>query len=122
MIKQRSQNIHEQDSGEALNQCSFLTPGQRRFSMAPSNPLPGIAVARPTNRILKAGYLTWPGDRSPQEAERRKDALDEIYGYNPLLFDFVMKRTIRVNGRKLPDSVFGALPEPGATACSLARR
>jgi hypothetical protein len=45
-------------------------------------------------------------------------ALDEIYSYNPLLFDFVMKRTIRVGGRKLPDTVFGKLPEPVSQACS----
>ncbi|MDH3240059.1 MAG: hypothetical protein OEO83_05265 [Alphaproteobacteria bacterium] len=84
-------------------------------------PLPGIAITRPTDRLLKAGYLSWPGDRGLQEAERRKDALDEIYGYNPLLFDFVMKRTIRVKGRKLPDSVFGALPETDTPACSPSR-
>ena len=80
-------------------------------------PLPGIAIVRPTERLLRAGYLSWPGDRAPGEAERRKAALEEIYGYNPLLFDFVMKRTIRVNGKKLPKSVFGSLPEWGEDPC-----
>ena len=36
--------------------------------------------------------------------------LDDIFPYNPLLFDFVMKRTIRsisdIHQRKLPDQVF----------------
>lgn len=85
-------------------------------------PLPGIAMARPTDRLLEAGYLAWPGDRSAHDAARRKAALDEIYGFNPLLFDFVMKRTIRVKGRKLPDSVFASLPKPGTGSCTSENR
>jgi len=80
-------------------------------------PLPGIAMARSTNRLLRAGYLAWLGDKTSDAAERRAAALDEIYGFNPLLFDFVMKRTIRVGGRKLPDTVFGKLPEPASRDC-----
>ena len=34
--------------------------------------------------------------------------LNEIYRYNPLLFDFVLKRTIRHpdTGRRLPGNIF----------------
>jgi predicted TIM-barrel fold metal-dependent hydrolase len=85
-------------------------------------PLPGIAMARPTDQLLKAGYLTWAGDKTQDAAGRRRAALDEIYGFNPLLFDFVMKRTIRVAGQKLPDAAFGSLPEPGTSACAKAHR
>lgn len=85
-------------------------------------PLPGIAMARPTDRLLKAGYLTWAGDKTPDAADHRRAALDEIYGFNPLLFDFVMKRTIRVAGRKLPNAVFGNLPGPDTSACAKSHR
>jgi hypothetical protein len=42
-------------------------------------------------------------------AAKRRDALKEIRRRNPLLFDFVMKRTVRVNGRRLPASVFRSI-------------
>jgi len=34
--------------------------------------------------------------------------LNEIYHYNPLLFDFVVKRTVKLpgTGKKFPPSVF----------------
>jgi mannonate dehydratase len=83
-------------------------------------PLSGIAVARPTGRLLEAGYLTWGDDKNESAAQRRKAALDEIYGFNPLLFDFVMKRTIRVAGKKLPDALFGRLPGSGIKDCGTA--
>jgi hypothetical protein len=43
---------------------------------------------------------------------RERRALNEIAGVNPLLFDFVLKRTLRepVTGRGLPASVFLANP------------
>jgi len=63
-------------------------------------PLPAINVLIRTGPLVKAGYIN--------AAER--DALNEIYDYNPLLFDFVLKRTIRLPGteRRLPASVFMA--------------
>ena len=61
-------------------------------------PLPAINVLIRTGPLLKAGYIN--------TAER--DSLNEIYDYNPMLFDFVLKRTIRLPGtnRRLPASVF----------------
>ncbi|HET6670275.1 MAG TPA: amidohydrolase family protein [Pyrinomonadaceae bacterium] len=61
-------------------------------------PLPAINVLIRTGPLMKAGYIN--------AAER--DSLNEIYDYNPLLFDFVLKRTIRLPGtqRHLPASVF----------------
>jgi hypothetical protein len=32
--------------------------------------------------------------------------IKEIREYNPVLFDFVLKRTLRVNGKKLSNTVF----------------
>jgi uncharacterized protein len=61
-------------------------------------PLPAINVLIRTASLVKAGYIN--------AAER--DSLNEIYDYNPMLFDFVLKRTIRLPGtnRRLPASVF----------------
>lgn len=61
-------------------------------------PLPAINVLIRTRPLVRHGYIT---------ADERS-SLREIYHYNPLLFDFVLKRTIRLPGtqRRLPASVF----------------
>jgi predicted TIM-barrel fold metal-dependent hydrolase len=61
-------------------------------------PLPAVNVLIRTKPLVKSGYIN---------AEERH-ALNEIYDYNPLLFDFVLKRTIRLPGtdRQLPASLF----------------
>ena len=61
-------------------------------------PLPAINVLIRTGPLMRAGYIN---------ADER-GSLNEIYDYNPLLFDFVLKRTIRLPGtkRRLPASVF----------------
>ena len=45
--------------------------------------------------------------------EEKQRALNLIYHYNPLLFDFVLKRTIRhpETGEQLPASMFMIPPE-----------
>ena len=65
-------------------------------------PLPAARVLSPTAAMADApfDYIS-AGERA---------ALDRIYGYNPLLFDFVLKRTIRLkDGRRLPESMFLSL-------------
>ncbi len=61
-------------------------------------PLPAVNIVIQTRTLESSGYIT---------AEERT-ALNEIYDYNPLLFDFVLKRTLRhtETGMKFPDSVF----------------
>ncbi len=61
-------------------------------------PLPAVNVVVRTEKLSDAGFIT--------EAER--EALNEIYRYNPLLFDFVLKRTLRhpQTGVKFPPEVF----------------
>lgn len=61
-------------------------------------PLPAVNVLIRTKPLLKFGYL----DQSETES------LKEIYHYNPLLFDFVLKRTLKVPGtdKRLPASMF----------------
>jgi len=67
-------------------------------------PAPAIPFIDPTERLLRAGYL---GDDGL--AGKRKQALREIRRFNPLLFDFVLKRTLRIKGRRLPVSAFRSL-------------
>jgi len=61
-------------------------------------PLPAINVLLRTRPLVKGGYIN---------ADER-ESLNEIYDYNPLLFDFVLKRTLKLPGtqKRLPASVF----------------
>lgn len=65
-------------------------------------PLPAINVLVRTGALHKQGYIT---------GEQRL-WLNEVYDYNPLLFDFVLKRTLRVPGteQRLPASIFMTNP------------
>ena len=61
-------------------------------------PLPAINALIRTGALVKQVYLTM--------AERAY--LNEIYNYNPLLFDFVLKRTLKLPGteERFPSSIF----------------
>lgn len=61
-------------------------------------PLPAVNALIRTSTLRKQGYIN---------AEERA-CLNEICDYNPLLFDFVLKRTIKVPGteKRLPPSIF----------------
>ncbi len=63
-------------------------------------PLPAVNVLVRTGALVDAGFL--------REAEG--EALNEIYRYNPLLFDYVLKRTVRHprTGQRFPPRVFGS--------------
>lgn len=66
-------------------------------------PLPAMNVAIWTSQLARQGLIS---------AEERTE-LNAIYDYNPLLFDFVLKRTIKdpQTGAQLPASVFLANPQ-----------
>ncbi len=61
-------------------------------------PLPAINFVIQTSSLQDKGFIT----------EEEEEALNEIYSYNPLLFDFVLKRTIKhpENGKKFSEQVF----------------
>src|SRR6185503_13871995 len=61
-------------------------------------PLPAVNLLIRTRPLVKQGYI------NNSEAE----SLKEIYDYNPLLFDFVLKRSLKLPGtsRSLPASIF----------------
>ena len=61
-------------------------------------PLPAVNALIRTRPLVKRGYL------APAEA----NSLQEVYDFNPLLFDFVLKRTLKLPGtdRGLPAGIF----------------
>jgi predicted TIM-barrel fold metal-dependent hydrolase len=63
-------------------------------------PLPAINIVVQTRALVKHGFIT--------QDERKH--LNEIYHYNPLLFDYVLKRTVRAPGtrERLAASIFQA--------------
>ena len=65
-------------------------------------PLPAINALIRTRALARDGFIT----------TEERAALNEIYDYNPLLFDFVLKRTIRhpETKQKLAASVFMTNP------------
>jgi predicted TIM-barrel fold metal-dependent hydrolase len=79
---------------------------QERLVNGSDYPLPAINVVIRTSALVKQGYLT---------ADERI-CLNEIYDFNPLLFDFALKRTIKLPGsqRQLPASIFMTNPALGA--------
>ncbi len=61
-------------------------------------PLPAVNILIRTRPLVKLGFLSrWEGE-----------SLKEVYDYNPLLFDFVLKRTLKLPGtsKSLPASIF----------------
>ena len=63
-------------------------------------PLPGVNALVRTSELQEAGFIT----------EDEQDALNLIYRYNPLLFDFVLKRTVRhpLSGTRFPPETFAS--------------
>ena len=74
---------------------------QRRLINGSDYPLPAINVLMQTRAIVEGGFLT--------EDERR--VLNEIDQHDPLLLDFVIKRTVHLGERRLANDVFMIRPE-----------
>jgi predicted TIM-barrel fold metal-dependent hydrolase len=75
---------------------------QERLVNGSDYPLPAINALIRTKSLVSQGYLS----------EEERAGLNEIYDYNPLLFDFVLKRTIRApgTGERFQASVFMERP------------
>jgi mannonate dehydratase len=71
-------------------------------------PLPAINFLIMTGRLARHGFIT----------VQERTVLNEIYCHNPLLFDFVLKRTLRhpESGHRFPASLF--MHPPGLPARS----
>jgi predicted TIM-barrel fold metal-dependent hydrolase len=91
--------------GEPLSTVIGRADLHARLVNGSDYPLPAINLLIRTKPLLRAGYI---------DAQERA-SLREIYGFNPLLFDFVLKRCLKLPGtnRRLPASVFQANPELG---------
>jgi predicted TIM-barrel fold metal-dependent hydrolase len=63
-------------------------------------PLPGVMPLFAPAEFAKAGML----------AEAAVPALVELHAHNPLLFDFVLKRHLSINGRRLSPRIFETRP------------
>jgi hypothetical protein len=78
-------------------------------------PSPALNIARILCRKLfdARGPLRWSDTEDVNTVRARRDALDTIRRHNPLLYDFVLKRSLRfrVQGhlQPLPDAVFYGL-------------
>lgn len=59
-------------------------------------PLPAVNLVIRLGRLKDMGFIT----------EEEQKALKEIYDYNPLLFEFAVKRTVKWQGNKFSDSIF----------------
>lgn len=61
-------------------------------------PLPAVNILIRTRPLVRQGYIS----------EFEGECLKEIYDFNPILFDFVLKRTMKLPGtsKSLPASVF----------------
>lgn len=73
-----------------------------RFINGSDYPLPAINALYKTSQLEEMGFID----------ENERELLNEIYSYNPLLFDFVLKRTIKSPGKgnKLLNDAF-VLPD-----------
>lgn len=85
-------------SGRPLETMLARTDLHERLVNGSDWPLPAIDALFQTGALRAAGYLT------DEEAEQ----LDEVWKVNPLLFDFVLKRTVKhpTSGTRFPASVF----------------
>jgi len=88
--------------GESLETLLRRTDLHDRLVNGSDYPLPAINALTRTGSLVRAGFLS-PEDRR---------ALNEIYRRNPLLFDFVLKRTVHPPGgtQGFPASVFMQRP------------
>jgi mannonate dehydratase len=68
-------------------------------------PLPAVNILIRTRPLVKHGFI----------GESEGQGLKEIYDFNPLLFDFVLKRRMKLPGtsKSLPASVFMTNPVLG---------
>lgn len=84
--------------GEPLNEIIEREDIHHRIGYGSDYPLPGINWIYRTNVMEKMGYIT----------EDERILLNEIYGFNPLLFHFVALRTVRhpKTGKKLSIEAF----------------
>lgn len=83
------------DKLEAILDMQVL---HHRFINGSDYPLPAINILYKTSQLEDMGFIS----------DRERELINEIYSYNPILFDFVLKRTIKSprNNNKLLKNAF----------------
>ena len=84
--------------GPALGNIIYRQDWHHRLLNGSDFPLPGVMPMFSVKRIFKMGLLE----------EKQIEYIKEVRRYNPVLFDFVLKRSMRYKGMKLADSIFEA--------------
>jgi hypothetical protein len=85
---------------------------QGRLVNGSDYPLPGSPVLTPITRLVDLGLLS----------SEASEEIAHIQGHNPLLFDFALKRLIRIDGHSFGPNVFpGAALFPGRRSPSVTR-
>jgi predicted TIM-barrel fold metal-dependent hydrolase len=82
--------------GEPLRRLVRERGWQARLVNGSDFPLPGIMPLTSVRQMVRLGFI----------AESEAPVLSEIRRYHPLLFDFMVKRLLRVDGQGFADSVF----------------
>jgi mannonate dehydratase len=85
-------------SGKPLRTMLAREDLHERLVNGSDYPLPAVNLLIRTRPLVKQGYLN----------NSEAGSLKEIYDYNPLLFDFVLKRILKLPGttRSFPASIF----------------
>ena len=81
---------------KALEMIYTTDDWHHRLVQGSDYPLPGVMPLISLSSFTDRGYIK----------QKEADILSAIRRYNPLLFDFVLKRTITVNGKSLKPSIF----------------
>jgi len=81
---------------KALEMIYTTNDWHHRLVQGSDYPLPGVMPLISLSSFTDRGYIK----------QNEADVLSAIRRYNPLLFDFVLKRTITVNGKSLKPSIF----------------
>ena len=82
--------------GPALQTIIVREDWHHRLLNGSDYPLPGVMPLYSTRQMQKLGYID----------KDRVRYLEQLRQYNPLLFDFVLKRSLRWQGKRLSASVF----------------
>jgi mannonate dehydratase len=83
-------------AGPALKRVIEDESWHARLLNGSDYPLPGVMPLFSVEHMVAIGLL----------AEKAAPVLTDIRRHNPLLFDFVLKRALRSNGKALPSRVF----------------
>jgi predicted TIM-barrel fold metal-dependent hydrolase len=81
--------VTQSNRSSKLEEILDSTDLHHRFVNGSDYPLPAINILYKTSQLERMGFIN----------DEQREQLNEIYSYNPILFDFVLKRTIKSPGK-----------------------